>query len=133
MSVESLYRVNLTGTGQTINGTGSYTTPTIDLRTVDQIEALLIRVASVAGTPDVRVQYQATPDGVTWIDPGDSPDIISSTAVLFAAKDAPEGWQSVEWAFTKSPSKQIRLVFTGINANPADTVLDAKLLMREKH
>jgi len=132
MSVESLYRINLTGAGRPVASLNTFTTSVIDMRTIDRIQALLIRV-NAPGTPDIKVEYEITPDGVTWNNAADNPTIISSSATLFATKVDPKSWQSVEWPLDLSPSKQIRLKFSGINANPSSTVVDAKLLVKEKH
>ena len=39
---------------QTINGTGTYTTPTLDMRWMKEI-SLLVQATSVAGTPDIKI------------------------------------------------------------------------------
>ena len=132
MSNYSLYRVNLTGAGKPIASLNTFTSEPVSLRSVDAVQAILIRV-NAAGSPDVKVEFEATPDGTTWIPAGNQPPIIASTATAFVSKPDPKGWQTVDWPLTLLPSKTIRMKFSGINANPSDTVIDAKLLLKELH
>lgn len=139
MANRSLYRINLTGDGQTIAATGNiYRSPAINMRPTLAIQALLLRQSSAAfaNTSDLKIDVEYTHQGEN-IDPPDwSSNVlafIASTATALAAATDKQDWISLPWTITFEPGMQIRLKFNGIGSNPPDTLLDAKLVVQEQH
>lgn len=89
---------------------------------------IALRASSVSGTADVQLQVQESEDGTNFDDYADHPNVIDST--LLAKPTGPELWN--EYPLTDAPNKFLRFKVTGIAANPADTLVSAKFLFRER-
>jgi len=76
--------------GTVIGGGATLTSIVIDLLHVDLVESLALRVSSVAGTANVRAEFQQSHNGVDWDEEDDNPDITASTLTDKAGN--PEGW-----------------------------------------
>lgn len=114
---------------ETINGTGSATTPALDLRWIDRVEALLIKAESDSGAADVKVEY-AISKSKADADFGsfdDEVDILESSNTDFTTN--PEGWHTVSMPNPLAPFIKIKV--TGVGTNPSDTKVTARLLCRE--
>ena len=115
--------------GTTIGAGATLTSPTIDLRLIDQIEGLQLRVSSVVGTADCRVEFQTSWDDVNWDEEDDNPDITAST--LLAKPGNPEGWNT--YPVPSALARYMRILIDEISAGAlADTLVEAKLTCRER-
>lgn len=113
-----------------VASTGSVEGPIIDLSGVGPLSspfAISLRAASVTGTADVKVQVHSSEDGVNFSAYADHPSLTDST--LLSKPNGPELFN--EYPLADVLNKYMQLKVTGVASNPADTVLDAKLLVRE--
>ncbi len=127
MSILSITR-KILWEGTTIGAGATLTSATVDLNHVDMIEALALKVSSVAGTADVRVEFQTSHDAVNWDSSDDNPDIIAST--LTAKTNNPEGWNG--YPMPAPLSRYLRILIDEISGGGlADTLVEAALICRE--
>mgnify|MGYP001614628985 FL=1 len=127
MSVLSLTSY-LLWSGTTIGGGATLTSAAIDLLHVDLVEALRLRVSSVAGTANVRVEYQTSHNGTDWDEEDDNVDIVAST--LLAKAGNAEQWNS--FPMPAPLARYIRILVDEISAAVlTDTLVESKLLCRE--
>lgn len=114
--------------GTTIGAAATLTSAAIDLLHVDTIEGLRLRVSSVAGTANVRVEFQTSHNNIDWDEEDDNPDITASTLTDKAGN--PEGWNS--FPLPNPLARYIRFLVDEISAAAlTDTLVEAKLLVRE--
>ena len=115
-------------TGTTVGAAATLTSAAVDLNHVDLVESLLLRVSSVAGVADVRVEFQTSYNNNDWDDEDDHPDITAST--LLAWPGNPEGWN--RYPMPAANNRYIRFLVDEISAAAlADTLVEARLLCRE--
>lgn len=114
--------------GVVINGTASFTSGSMDCRAFKRLESLMVKVTSVAGTPDVKIEYAVSTDGVTFGDFADEAPILASTSAAFGA--TPEGVHAISLEGVKRPP-YLKIKVTGLGGNPADTICTADLEGRE--
>ena len=115
-----------------VNATGASsrqdtTAGAIDLRYVSRSLGVLIQAASVVGAADIKLEYRISHDGLAFGSFDDETDIIAASATDFSSN--PEGWHTVDIAAFLSRYVDFRL--EGVNANPADTLVTAYLLIEE--
>ena len=114
------------GTG--VLAAATLTSPVIDLRHVSRVESLQLKASSVAGTANVKAQYQTSPDASNWDAAADNPLII--TASLTDKPTNTEGWNS--YPVPAPLARYMRILVVEISAGSlADTLVEAKLLCRE--
>lgn len=119
--------------GVTVNATGSVESAVIDLRVGVESSptpyALSLKVDSAGGpnTSDVQVQVCESQDGTNFDAYSDRADIVSST--LLARPGGP-GLYNI-YPLTGLLAPFLKFKVTGVASNPADTVLDARLLYKE--
>ena len=102
------------------------TSGSCDLRFINNITGLALRVVSVAGAADVRVEMQSSRDGENWDDEDDRADITSSTAT-----DRPgnqEGWNVYD---VPTPVNNFVRFLIDELASVADTLVSARLICEE--
>lgn len=115
--------------GTTVGAAATLTSPSIDTLHLDRIEGLQLRASSVAGTADVRVEFQTSWDGTNWDEEDDNPDIVAST--LLAKAGNPEGWNT--YPVAAPLARYIRFMVDEISAAAlTDTLIEAKLTCRER-
>jgi hypothetical protein len=114
---------------QTLDGAAAIESSPIDLRYIDHIVGFQMRVASAGGTADAKVEYAIgvgdDPSTVVFGEYADTDDIEDATSGL----TTPEGWNSFVFPTVVAPFMRLRV--TGVGANPADTVLEGVLLVKE--
>jgi len=115
--------------GVTVNGTGSVESAVVSLRHVMSIESIVLRAASVTGTADVKLEYITSPDGINFEDYADTTDVVSST--LTANATGPEKFNPFFPPADAPMNMFIQFKVTGVGTNPADTIVDAYLILRE--
>lgn len=114
--------------GTVIGAAATLISAAIDLQHVDLVESLALRVSSVAGTANVRAEYQNSHNGTQWDEEDDNPDITSSTLTDKAGN--PEGWNY--FSMPAPLGRYIRILIDEISAaGLTDTLVEAKLLCRE--
>jgi hypothetical protein len=114
--------------GTLIGAAVALTSPTVGIRHVDVVEALHLKVSSVAGAANVKAQYQTSWDNVNWDAAADNALIVTSS--LTDKPGNTEGWNT--YPMPAPLAHFIRIVVTEISAGGlADTLLEAKLLCRE--
>lgn len=126
-------------TAATINGTAAITSDVIDVRKVDRLESLMLKMTSTADAHDIKVQWQVAPPAPVPVKTGDVPygaftDLVDFvTLSASTATDFPNS-ATDEIAMSLPPvlGAYVRFVFTGVGGNPADTSLTAVLLGRER-
>jgi hypothetical protein len=126
MSLTMITRVTLFD-AVLINAAGTAESGAVPLQYVSRLEGLDLKVSSVSGTADVKVQYAVSPDNTNFSDYGDNPNITAST--LLANPTAPEGFNA--YPLPTPMAGYIKFKITGIAANPADTLATGYLIMRE--
>lgn len=113
-------------TDSVVNGTGSVTSPAIDLSGFKRVEAIRFKASSVVGAAKVKVEYAISDkvDGeFTTFD--DQDDLIVDSSLL----TDPEAWHSVLMPIV--PDKAIQFKVTGLATNPVDTLASLVLMARE--
>jgi hypothetical protein len=116
-------------TAQAVGAGAVLTSPVVDLRFVRNIESLQLRVTSVAGVANVSAEFQSSPDATNWDNEDDNTIIVAST--LTAKANNPEGWNV--YPVAAPLNRYIRVLIDEISAGAlADTLVDAKLLVREE-
>lgn len=128
---------------EAIASQGTLTTPGIDARMFDSVEALRYRSASASGTAALKIEIARgelarAADGTIALVAGvdeaaqatydsfdDADDLEDDTSGVSTT----DGWHSLE--FPAIRASFFKLKFTGLGANPADTLLDAVLVVRE--
>ncbi len=110
-----------------INAGGTAESPIFARSLMGSLETLSLRVASVSGTADVKVQLATSPDEVNFDAYADNVDIVAST--LLAKPNNPEGYNP--YPLPNPLNRYFKFKITGIAANPADTLADAYLFFRE--
>lgn len=114
--------------GTTVGGGATLISAAIDLLHVDLVESLALRVSSVAGTANVRVEYQTSHNGTDWDEEDDNPDITASTLTDKAGN--PEGWNN--FSMPAPLARFLRIHIDEISAAVlTDTLVSAKLVCRE--
>lgn len=116
-------------TGSVVNGVGSAESAACDLTRADDVPTLQIKATSATGTPRIRVQFATSPDGVSFDAYADNPDLIADTSAQFP--NNLQGWNRVLVGGVVGNSF-VKFKFTGVGANPADTVVAAKLAVNEQ-
>ena len=106
---------------------GTLTSPAIDLRRADKIEALLCLFTSVAGTASVKVQYAVSEDGVTFGAFTDYANLVTDSSVDFPT---PEGLYAVQFPDLRAPWIKIKL--TELTGALSDTKVTVTVEMKEK-
>lgn len=118
----------------TVNATAAVESAVVDLRVGPSEHAspyaLSLRVdsAGAPNTSDVKVQVQESWDGVNFDAYADHVDLVSST--LLSRPSGPGLYNS--YPVTGFLAPYLRFKVTGVGSNPADTVLDARLLFKEE-
>jgi len=127
--MEHLFRHTLFGAdGTVIGAAAALTSPLIDLRLMMRVEGLFLRVSSVIGTANCKVQYQTSTNGGDWDAAADNANIV--TASLTDKPGNPEGWNVYPVPAVLAPF--MRVVVTEISAaGLADTIVEMKLICRE--
>lgn len=110
-----------------VNATASVESPALHVHLTDSIDALVVSAVSATGTADVRVQYCTSLDGVTFDDYDDNPTLVSSTLATFS--NGPELPNVVAMPGPRNPYLKIKV--TGVNSNPADTLVTVTAVCRE--
>lgn len=112
-----------------VASTGSVEGPILDFRVGPSITpyAIVMKASSVIGTADVKLDFHASEDGTNFDDYDDRPDIVASS--LSERANGPELWN--EYPFTDVMNNYMQMKVVGVNANPADTRVSAKILFRE--
>ena len=114
-----------------VNALGSVESPVVELRVGAALSpapfAVALQASSVGGTADVKLEYATSEDGVNFGSFDDTTDIIAST--LLDRSNNAEGWN--DYPFTGVFNKFLKCKVTGVAANPADTLVSAKLLFKE--
>lgn len=110
----------------TVASTGSVTSNEVPLRSTVQVESLLILLTSAVGTPDVKIEYAISHNGVDFGSFDDYTDLVASSATEFVTD---EGITAISLPNLLVPYAKFKV--TGINANPADTLVTIRLLIRE--
>jgi len=110
-----------------INATGTSTSGVIELPR-GGLESLLFKQASAsaAGTGNVKIEYAVSEDGVTFGSFADETDILASSQTSYTTS---EGVHAI--AFPNPLARFIKLMLTGISANPADTRVTVHGQLRE--
>lgn len=109
-------------TNAKVNAGGNIVSPVLDLRWGDRTAWVLeMKAASAGGTADVKVEVASSPDGVTFDNYLTS--LTASTNTQFAA--TPEDYHTYPMDLNGAPYCKIKI--TGVNANPADTLILATL------
>lgn len=101
----------------------------LSLYHISTLESFILRASSVSGTSDVKLEYITSPDGTNYESYSDTTDITSSTAT-----DKPnnkEGFNPFFPPASAPMSEYIKLKVTGVNANPADTLVTCYAILRE--
>mgnify|MGYP001618255068 CR=1 FL=1 len=115
--------------GTTVGAAAALTSPTVDLRLLQRVEGLLLKVSSVAGAANCKVQYRTSPDDVNYDAAADNSLIV--TASLPDKPNNPEGWHT--YPVPAPLNRYMRLVVTEQSAGGlTDTLVEAKLLCRER-
>lgn len=109
-----------------ITKAGTLTSPAIDLRRADSIEALMCQFTSAAGTAAVKVEYAVSTDGVTFGSFSDYTALVTDSSSAFPTA---EGLYAVTFPTLRAPWVQIKL--TELNVN-SDTLVTVTVEMREK-
>lgn len=113
---------------QAIGASAVITTGALDLYFAEEIKGVVMRVASVAGVANVKVEYETSHDGANWDHRDDNPDVVAST--LTAKPNNAEGWNA--YSFPPSFNQWIRLVITNLTVE-TDTLVDLKLVYGERN
>ena len=116
--------------GTTVGAAATLTSIAVDLLHVDFVESLLLRVSSVAGTANVRAEFQTSHTGNTndWDEEDDNSDITPST--LTDRPGNPEGWN--RYPMPAVNNRFVRILIDEISgAALTDTLVEAKLLVRD--
>lgn len=114
--------------GTTVGAAATLVSAAIDLLHVDLVESLGLKVSSVIGTANVRVEFQQSHNGTDWDDEDDNADITASTLVDKAGN--PEGWNY--FSMPAILARFVRILIDEISgAGLADTVVEARLICRE--
>ncbi len=112
-----------------VASTGSVETSAFPLQYVVSIEGVIVKASSVSGTADVKVEYVTSPDGTNYEAYADTQDITSTTLL-----DKPNNTEGAN-PFTMPPlipsNGWIKFKVTGVAANPADTLVDLTMIVRE--
>jgi hypothetical protein len=117
---------------------GVLTTPTIDLRSIKNLQSLRIKATSVSaqGSIDFAVDMAVS----DYAAPPNKPDFVTApvedydaftTSIITSYKGTP---LATDWQVFAMPSPLmpfIKLRFTGIGTNPTDTLVTAKLIVQE--
>ena len=116
-------------TTQAVGAAATLTGPVVNLQFARQLEGLLLKASSVAGTANVKAGFQTSPDGVSWDARADRADVIAAS--LTDRPGNAEGWNT--YAMPAPLNRFFRLVLDEISAaGLTDTLVDAKLLVREE-
>lgn len=116
-------------TAQAVGAAGTLTGPAVNLQFSRQVEGLLLKASSVAGVANVKAGFQTSPDGISWDARADRSDVIAAS--LTDRPGNPEGWNT--YAMPAPLNRFFRLIVDEISAGAlADTLVDAKLLVREE-
>lgn len=116
-------------TATAVEAVGSPTrSPAVDCRRLSGLDSFVFTPASVAGTPDMKIEMEVSENGVDWTDETDINPLVASTLTTFAG--TPEGPHAL--SFPPTLANFIRLVLTGVNANPADALITGTILGREQ-
>jgi hypothetical protein len=126
-------------TNTTVALTGSVTSNVIDVRMVDRLESLMLKMTSTANAHDLKVQMETAPPAPVPVGTFDPPygDFTNPTDFVTlsnsTAADFPNS-ATAEIAISLPPTlgSYVRFIFTGNAGNPADTSLTAVVLGREK-
>ncbi len=108
-----------------VASTGTYTTPVLNMMWMKEI-SLILKVHAASGSPDVKVEYAVSADGINFGSFDDYTDLVVSSG----ACATPQGITAVPLPNMLAP--YIKLKVTGIGANPAGTIVDGTLVGREK-
>ena len=115
-------------TGTTVGVGATLTSAAVDLLHVDLVESLALRVSSVAGTANVRAEFQMSHNGAEWDEEDDNPDITASTLTDKAGN--PEGWNY--FSMPAILARYVRILIDEISAGAlTDTLVEARLICRE--
>lgn len=128
MPISYLTQVKLL-TAQSVSLLTSAETGAFPLQYVVGIEGVVVKASSVSGTADVKVEYITSPDNVNYEAYADTQDIVASTLLEKAGN--PEGSNPFIMPLLVPSNGYIKFKVTGITLNPADTLVDLTLLVRE--
>jgi len=93
------------------------------------MEGVVVKASSVSGTADVKVEYVTSPDNTNYEAYADTQDITSST--LLDKANNPEGANPFNMPPLIPSNGWIKFKVTGIALNPADTLVDLTMIIRE--
>lgn len=111
-----------------VASTGSATSLSLGVGYSSRVEAIILRAASVSGTADVKIEYATSHDDTNYDSFDDNLDVTSSSGT-----DKPnnkEGYNS--YPMPAPLNSYIKIKVTGVGANPADTLVDCYLVLREE-
>jgi hypothetical protein len=112
-----------------VASTGSVESSAFPLQYVVSIEGIVVKASSVSSTADVKVEYVTSPDNVNYEAYADTQDITSSTLLDKAGN--PEGANPFNMPPLIPSNGWIKFKVTGIASNPADTLVDLIMMVRE--
>lgn len=113
---------------QAIGASAVLTTGGLDLYFAEEIKGVVMRVSSVLGVANVKVEYETSHDGINWDHRDDNPDVVAST--LTSKPNNAEGWNA--YSFPPPFNQWIRLVITNLTVL-TDTLVDLKLVYGERN
>lgn len=105
---------------------GTLTSPAIDLRRIKSVTALMCQFTSVVGTPQVKVEYAVSDDGVAFGAFTDNAPLVANSSSAFPT---PEGLTGV--AVSLPLGSFIKLKLTELTGALGDTLVTITLLVRE--
>jgi len=109
---------------QTIATTGSYTSAWFPIANETDF-SFWVKATSATGTADVSLDFEQTPVTSTFV----SGDPSVTTAI--DASDTSEAWSEyVNTTVNAIVAAQGRVIVTGVNSNPADTVANVYVSLR---
>jgi hypothetical protein len=112
-----------------VASTASQESGALPLQYVSQIESVMCKAASASGTADVKIEYITSPDGTNYEAYADTLDITASTLTDKAGNA--EGFNPFPMPALIPSNLYIKFKVTGVNLNPADTLVTLYALLRE--
>ena len=124
MSCAPNYGVRKPVDAQTINATAAYTSAWFPIANETDF-SFWVKATSATGTADVSLDFEQTPVTSTFV----SGDPSVTTAI--DASDTSEAWSEyVNTTVNAIVAAQGRVIVTGVNSNPADTVANVYVSLR---
>lgn len=114
--------------GVLVDSTGAVTSVSLRLKDAATISSIVMRAASVTGAADVKLEYITSPDDTNYEAVADTQDITASSAT--DKTGGPELFNSYMMP-TAPENSYIKFIVTGVGGNPADTIVDCYVMLRE--